>query len=53
MLEKMSKAGAAFSFVTRTDVVVDGHRNYGNGAVLAQYDAQAVSECEFVNRSWW
>ena len=49
----MSKAGAAFGFVARTNVVVNADRNYRNGFVLVEDYPQAVLQRELFDGCVW
>ena len=42
----MGEPGAAFAFVARADVVIDGHRNDRHRMVFVKHNPQTVIESE-------
>ena len=52
MFEKVREAGSTFSFITRTDVVIEGDGNNGHRVVFAQNNAQTVGKSKLCDGSW-
>ncbi len=53
VLEKMSKARAAFALVARAHVVINSYRDYGHRMIFIQDDSQSVIESELFDGGDW